>query len=146
VLSNGRAILDFSAGDNHLLILGDIVKQIPYSSVPPSVLSCYDDLESILESNRRQESVFSENQHNESGYIESRIFHESREPKSYIDSKFSEVDFMESQRDSQFDERSGHERGHFEKEKVANKLGGEPKAFCLVEKKDFNNLKEAFPK
>ena len=59
VLSNGRAILDFSAGDSHLLILGDIVKQIPYSSVPPSVLSCYDDLESIIESNRRQESMYS---------------------------------------------------------------------------------------
>jgi hypothetical protein len=59
VLSNGRAILDFSAGDSHLLILGDIVKQIPYSSVPPSVLSCYDDLESIIETNRRQESMYS---------------------------------------------------------------------------------------
>ncbi len=38
------------------------------------------------------------------------------------------MDFIESQRDSQFDERGGHERGHFEKEKMMNKLGGEPKA------------------
>lgn len=44
LVSNGRAVLDFSSGDNYLLVLGDIVKQIPYSSVPPSLLSCFDEL------------------------------------------------------------------------------------------------------
>lgn len=44
-MENGRAILDFSIGDSYLLILGDIVKQIPYSSVTPSSLGCYDELE-----------------------------------------------------------------------------------------------------
>jgi alpha-tubulin suppressor-like RCC1 family protein len=44
VVANGRAVLDFSSGDNYLLVLGDIVKQIPYSSVPPSLLTCYDEL------------------------------------------------------------------------------------------------------
>lgn len=42
VVSNGRAVLDFSSGDNYILILGDIVKQIPYSSVAPSLLTCFD--------------------------------------------------------------------------------------------------------
>jgi hypothetical protein len=45
VVSNGRAVLDFSSGDNYVLILGDIVKQIPYSSVPPSLLSCFDEID-----------------------------------------------------------------------------------------------------
>lgn len=31
LLSNGRAILDFSIGDNYSMILGDIIDQVPYS-------------------------------------------------------------------------------------------------------------------
>ena len=42
IISNGRAVLDFSAGDNYILILGDIVKQIPYTSAAPSLLTCFD--------------------------------------------------------------------------------------------------------
>ena len=36
VLDNGRAILDFSAGEGYLMVLGDIVRQIPYPQEVPS--------------------------------------------------------------------------------------------------------------
>jgi len=42
-MSNGRAVLDFSVGDGYVMILGDIVKQIPYSSFAPATLGCFDD-------------------------------------------------------------------------------------------------------
>lgn len=53
VVSNGRAVLDFSAGDNYILIQGDIVKQVAYTSVAPAFLSCYDEIDSIPEPTHR---------------------------------------------------------------------------------------------
>ncbi len=47
MVENEKAVLDFSVGDSYSLILGDIVKQIPYSSVTPSILECFDDLPAI---------------------------------------------------------------------------------------------------
>jgi hypothetical protein len=46
-VSNSREVLDFSVGEGYLLILGDIVRQVDYSSVPPSTLSCFEDLEPL---------------------------------------------------------------------------------------------------
>jgi len=46
VVSNNRAVIDFSAGDGFILVVGDILKQIPYASVPPPLLSCFDEFDS----------------------------------------------------------------------------------------------------
>ena len=43
IINNNRAVLDFSVGEGYLLVLGDIVKQIEYNSVPMTSLNCIED-------------------------------------------------------------------------------------------------------
>jgi hypothetical protein len=72
VVCNSRAILDFSVGDGFVLVLGDIVKQIPYSSVPPPLLSCFDEFSSSSVSN--QNSADSKTEEEMSNEEESHLF------------------------------------------------------------------------
>jgi hypothetical protein len=134
VVANGRAVLDFSSGDNYILILGDIVKQIPYSSVPPALLPCYDEIDSLPRP--------SDNLPSERESVESRFLQETKDNKSSIaESKFSDIELGDSNM-NHFDQRSDFGRNFSKMKNNFDHL--KPclhEESALAERKDFNNLK-----
>lgn len=113
VVGNGRAVLDFSVGEGYLLVLGDIVRQIPYSSVAPPLLSCFEDLESSPLSHRTE----TESSHRE-GISESQFLQEQSRVSVSMDRKnlgFSSLEHSKAQAERDFSKvKAGLEIGKSE--------------------------------